>query len=285
MKKLNVFSAFHGIGCFNVAAKRAGLNLGNVYTSEKDEAANKVDKLHFPENTQLGDVLNIKSNDLPDLDLLVGGSPCQGFSRMGKQANFKDPRSKLFYEFLRILDDKKPTYFLLENVRMDDYSKNLITKYLGVKHIEINSKLVSAQSRNRLYWTNIPGVQLPEDRGILLKDVLEEDLIDPNNIPQGMKIREKSKTVRVGGRSSPVLSKQEWDYPYKKLQPKTVLRDSEYLRRKEVRRYSVKECCKLQTLPPNYLDVPGISKTDAYKMLGNCWTVDVIAHILKYIPK
>lgn len=276
---MTILSTFHGIGCMNLALDRAGLKPEKVFTSEIDPAANLVNKVRFPDNVPLGDISAIKSDNLPDLDLLVGGSPCQGLSRMGGRLNFKDPRSKLFYEFLRILDDKKPKYFLLENVRMDAEVEKLITKYLGVKPFRINSALVSAQNRHRLYWTNLPGAGIPEDKGIELKDILLPDLTNPANIPTGLKLRKKSKCVRVGGRSSPVFSKHEWDYPYEKDKSKFPFLDLEEI--KKVRRFNVTECSRLQTVPDNFLSIPGITQTAAYKMLGNCWTVDVITHQLK----
>ena len=130
----------------------------------------------------LGDVQNIKTSGthLMDefdcghkIDLLIGGSPCQGFSFAGKQLNFDDPRSQLFFEYVRLLKELKPKYFLMENVKMKKESMAIITEYLGVEPIEINSNLVSAQNRKRLYWTNIPMKGLPEDKGIMLKDILE----------------------------------------------------------------------------------------------------------------
>src|SRR5690606_10223766 len=110
------------------------------------------------------------------IDLLLGGSPCQGFSFAGKQLNFFDPRSKLFFDYVKALEKLKPKYFLLENVKMKKEYENVITQHLGVKPIEINSALVSAQNRKRLYWTNIPGITQPEDKGIILKDIVHENV-------------------------------------------------------------------------------------------------------------
>ena len=108
--------------------------------------------------------------------ILIGGSPCQGFSFAGKQLNFDDPRSKLFFEYVRVLKEWKPDYFLLENVKMKKEFQDIISEQLGVEPIEINSALVSAQNRKRLYWTNIPNVEQPEDKGVLLKDILQENV-------------------------------------------------------------------------------------------------------------
>ena len=119
-----------------------------------------------------------ESGDLPKIDLLIGGSPCQGFSFAGKGLNFEDPRSKLFFEFVRLKNETQPKYWMLENVKMKAEHQNIISEILGVKPILINSSLVSAQSRERFYWTNISITQQPTDRGILLKDIIEDEFID-----------------------------------------------------------------------------------------------------------
>jgi DNA (cytosine-5)-methyltransferase 3A len=126
----------------------------------------------------MGDVCALRGENLPPIDLLMGGSPCQGFSFAGKQLNFKDPRSALFFQFVRLLRETKPKYFLLENVRMKQEYQDVISEHLGVEPVKINSALVAAQNRVRLYWTNIPGIEQPEDKGIVLKDILEDLPID-----------------------------------------------------------------------------------------------------------
>ena len=135
---------------------------------------------NYPNTKHLGDVTELKGNDLPKIDLMIGGSPCQGFSFAGKQLNFDDPRSALFFEFVRLLKETKPKYFMLENVRMKQEFQDIISEHLGVKPIMINSALLSAQNRVRLYWTNIPGVAQPEDKGLILKDILEDGVVDRN---------------------------------------------------------------------------------------------------------
>lgn len=171
---MNVLSLFDGISCGQVALERAGIQVDKYYASEIDKYAIQVTQKNHPNTIQLGDVKNIKGNELPKIDLLIGGSPCQGFSFAGKQLNFEDPRSGLFFEYVRILKEVKPKYFLLENVKMKKEYQDIISGMLGVEPIEINSSLVSAQNRKRLYWTNIPNVELPEDKGILLKDIVHE---------------------------------------------------------------------------------------------------------------
>jgi len=172
---MNVLSLFDGMSCGQIALDQLGIPVNKYFAAEIDKYAIQVAKRNYPDMIHLGDVKEIDPNELPKIDLLIGGSPCQGFSFGGKGLNFSDPRSKLFFEFDRLLKALKPKYFLLENVKMKKESEQVITDYLGVEPIEINSNLVSAQNRKRLYWTNIPFDGLPEDKGIMLKDILEEE--------------------------------------------------------------------------------------------------------------
>lgn len=180
---LNVLSLFDGMSCARIALDKLGIPC-NYYASEIDKYAIKVAKANYPDTIHLGSVTDISWKDRylhkhlqPPIDLLVGGSPCQGFSFAGKQLNFDDPRSKLFWEYVRILKQTKPRYFLLENVRMKQESQDVITEALGVEPIAINSNVVSAQNRYRLYWTNIP-FNMPEDTGVVLQDILEDGITD-----------------------------------------------------------------------------------------------------------
>ena len=171
---MNVLSLFDGMSCGQIALRQLGIPINKYYAAEIDPYAMRVTQNNFPETIHLGDVTKVKGADLEKIDLLLGGSPCQGFSFAGKQLNFNDPRSALFFEFVRLLKETNPKYFLLENVRMKKEYQDVITEHLGVDPITINSALVSAQNRVRLYWTNIPNITQPEDRGIVLKDILEE---------------------------------------------------------------------------------------------------------------
>lgn len=177
---MKVLSLFDGMSCGQIALNRLGIEYDTYYASEIDKYAIQVAKKNYPNTIHIGDVTRVKADDFGDeqIDLLLGGSPCQGFSFAGHQLNFEDPRSKLFFEYVRLLNELKPKYFLLENVKMKKESRDIISKYLGVEPIEINSALVSAQKRSRLYWTNIPGIDQPKDKGILLRDILE-DSVDP----------------------------------------------------------------------------------------------------------
>lgn len=170
---INVLSLFDGMSCGQIALDKLGIKVNNYFASEIDKYAIKVTQHNYPNTKHIGDVTQVKGSDLPNIDLLIGGSPCQGFSFAGKQLNFDDPRSKLFFEFVRLLKETKPKYFLLENVLMKKEYEQIITDHLGVEPIFINSALVSAQNRKRLYWTNIPNVTEPKDKGITWGDVRE----------------------------------------------------------------------------------------------------------------
>lgn len=180
MKPVTVFSAFDGAGIGLLALKRAGISVAAYYASEVDKYAIQVAKKNHPEIIHVGDVKQCYARNFPKIDLLIGGSPCQDLSiAKAKREGLKGVRSGLFWHFVRLLRTMKPRYFLLENVAsMSKADKAKITEVLGVEPILINSALVSAQQRKRLYWTNILGVTQPADKGILLKDVLENGMSD-----------------------------------------------------------------------------------------------------------
>jgi site-specific DNA-cytosine methylase len=240
------------------------------------------------------------------IDLLLGGSPCQGFSSAGKQLNFFDPRSKLFFDYIKVKETLRPRYFLLENVKMKKEYEDVITQYMGVEPIEINSSLVSAQNRVRLYWTNIPGIQQPEDKGILLKNIIVDGAVDRDksfcidgnyykggNIKQYFeKHRRQIVFTQKAGEGSQSLdrmlkSTKAFDEKancmtatmYKGMASNGV---TNIIQNYTFRMLYPLECERLQTLPDGYTE--GISNTQRYKALGNGWTADVIAHILSYIP-
>jgi site-specific DNA-cytosine methylase len=207
---------------------------------------------------------------------LFGGSPCQSFSRAGDNSGF-DGSSKLFWEFVRVLNEVKPTYFLLENVIMKKEWEDIISKELGVEPVEINSSLLSAQNRPRLYWTNIPNVDIPKDKGLLFKDVLNLDYeFKPLTKWFFSKWGDKQKidTLKtVEAEKSFCLTTNKSHSKNYYLKPdKTMAR---MLERDEVER--------LQTIPNGYTSI--VSKTDAHKMIGNGWTVDVIAHIFSFLKE
>lgn len=306
MKKLNVLSLFDGIACGRVALERAGIPINRYIASEIEPNAIRVSMTNWPDIEQIGDVVAVQTKTLPEIDLLIGGSPCQGFSASGKGLNFVDPRSRLFFEYVRILKETKPKYFILENVKMKKEWSDIITDYLEVEPVEINSSLVSAQNRTRLYWTNIPNVTQPEDRRICLSDILED--IEWKQ-PGAIRGRRLNKGVIVGRRLNEKGHRQDYDKDIPITQClevratntnksnciTTVDKDNvltplppgrypdAFKNKLPFRYYTTKEYCRLQTLPDDYVNM--IPETQARKALGNAWTVDVISHILSGITK
>lgn len=317
---MNVLSLFDGMSCGRIALDKLGVQVDNYFAAEIDKYAIKVAHANYPDTVHLGDVRNVHTEDgylhtnhpqddprAYEIDLLIGGSPCQGFSFAGNQLNFDDPRSKLFWEYVRLLKELKPTYFLLENVRMSQRSQDVISEALGVQPVAINSNLMSAQNRYRLYWTNIP-FDMPEDKGIILKDILEDGVTD----------REKSHCIDAnyfkGGNLKSYFEKHRRQLVFSEdglchvgdadlkghaynmrvyhpdgkapslcaasggnLEPKTYIGSNSW------RKLTPLECERLQTVPEGYTS--SVSNTQRYRMLGNGWTVDVIAHILEGINR
>ena len=302
---MNVLSLFDGMACGRIALERAGIHVDKYFASEIDKYAMQIAKKNYPDIIHVGDVQDVMYPETFDghkIDLIIGGSPCQGFSFAGQRLNFDDPRSKLFFEYARLVKECKPKYFLLENVRMKQESQDVITEMLGVEPVAINSNLVSAQNRYRLYWTNIPFDGQPDDKGIMLKDILLDDAEEPmlSNIYGGFKEKtprvhfDKSVTIRTaaGGGHIPSVAFVDRD--------KSHCLDANYYKGGNLKSYFEKnrrqlvfsgdykdnfrklhpvECERLQTVPDNYTE--GVSNTQRYKMLGNGWTVDVIAHIFR----
>lgn len=174
---MNVLSLFDGMSCAMLALEKAGIKVDNYYASELDKYAIKVSQENYPNIVQLGDINQWRTWDFPKIDLIIGGSPCQGFSFAGKHLAFDDPRSKLFFEYIAILRNVKcfnpNVKFLLENVKMKKSNLDIITEWIGVKPFFINSNLLTAQNRQRYYWFNWD-VEQPDDKGILLRDILED---------------------------------------------------------------------------------------------------------------
>lgn len=314
MDKINVLSTFDGMSCGQIALNTVGIECDNYFASEIDKHAIKVTQNNYPNTIQLGDVTKVKGCDLPNIDLLIGGSPCQGFSFAGKGLNFEDPRSKLFFEFVRLKNETQPKYWMLENVKMKVEHQNIISEILGVKPILINSELVSAQSRERFYWTNIPITELPKDKGILLKDIIEigEPIKDKSQTILATIYKENAKSM-IKRNKAGLLVKMSSENPrikeisitdrgirphrndkhkdgisgigtihYPDTKSYTITANHAPKTLTEIigwRKLSPLECERLQTVPDNYTDC--VSDTQRYKMLGNGWTVDVIAHIFK----
>ena len=308
----SVLSLFDGMSCGQIALNRVGIEYDNYFASEIDKYAIKVTQTNYPNTIQLGDVTKVKGCDLPKIDLLIGGSPCQGFSFAGKGLNFEDPRSKLFFEFVRLKNETQPKYWLLENVKMKAEHQNIISEILGVKPILINSELVSAQSRERLYWTNIPITEMPTDKGILLKDIIEigEPIKDKSQTILATLYKENAKSmikrnkagllVKMSSENPRIKELSITDRgirPHRNDKRKSGISEIGTIHYPDTKSYTITanhapkvlteiigwrklsplECERLQTVPENYTNC--VSDTQRYKMLGNGWTVDVVAHI------
>lgn len=199
MRGLNVLSLFDGISCGRLALERANIKVENYFASEVDKYAIKVTQTNHPSTIQIGDVTKVNVGDLPKIDLLIGGSPCQDLSIANRdRKGLKGEKSKLFWEYVRILKETKPRYFLLENVnRIRQEDKDIITQELGVEPIMINSSLVSGQFRERLYWTNIPNIIQPANRKIYLKDIIEYGYYDGSDCVDGLVMIKVPEMVKV----------------------------------------------------------------------------------------
>jgi DNA-cytosine methyltransferase len=360
--KLNVLSLFDGMSCGQQALERCGIEIENYFASEIDKYAIKVTMANYPNTIQLGSVVDVNGFDLPKIDLLIGGSPCQSFSFAGKRKGMAtkceteiltlehylelkeedyefEGQSYLFWEFMRLLNECKPKYFLLENVEMGEKWEKVLSKAIGVNGIHINSALVSAQNRKRIYWTNIgmqPGglfgdlesiIQQPKDKGILLKDILESEVNEKYFLSEKMiagferhKERhndkgtgfgyvpktetDKGNSLRANAALAPtdnmIKIKQVkqinpslesgGNQPYQQnriyhtdgISPALCANKSDLIiNTSRIRRLTPIECERLQTVKDNYTN--HVSDSQRYKMLGNGWTIDVIAYIFNYL--
>lgn len=353
MQPVTVLSLFDGMSCGRLALERGWIPVASYYASEIDKYAMQISKKNYPSIIHIGDVskceyrymsgskkhqwyylLGEPNSDTlctnmwrTDIDLLIGGSPCQWFSNAGKGLNFEDSRSKLFFEFVRILNEAKPRYFLLENVPMKEERIKIINQHLwGIQPMVVNSSLVSAQSRERLYRIGkregdkykMIYIPLPEDKKLTLKDILQDkveesyyinqDKVQNTNTKQSNFLKKILLNINPSGKGmngnvynpehkSPTLTtnKGEWikiiQLPRGKniwgiMENKTPTLSANLWQHNNllqewyrVRRLTPIECERLQTLPDDY--TAGVSNSQRYKMLGNGWTVDVIAHIFR----
>jgi len=293
--EFNILSLFDGLSCAQIALNKAGIKYNNYFASEIDRYCIQITQKNYPNTIQLGDITNIKGNNLPKIDLIVGGSPCQGFSFAGKQLNFNDPRSALFFEYVRLLKECNPNFFLFENVKMKKEYIDIISKFLNKPPIHINSDIFVCQNRYRLYWTNIKLNTLP---------------IRPRWNNEYYQLRRtymrKNKSgvcpiltanMGTGGHNVPLKKLSEIIESGKVDRDVAFCIDACYYKGSTLRNYYDKyrrqivfdgdtfrkltpiECERLQTIPDNYTN--GVSNTQRYKMIGNGMTVDVIAHIFK----
>lgn len=276
---INVLSLFDGISCGMIALKRAKIKVNNYYASEIDKYAIQVSKNNFPSIIHLGDVTKWREWDIDwsSIDMLIGGSPCQGFSLSGKLKNVQDSRSGLIFQYVDILNHLRKynpnIKFMLENVKMQCKWENIISKLLGVQPVVINSVLVSAQIRKRNYWINWIFDQ-PIDKGIVLRDILE----DTPNVDQeviGCATRGRYNANKK------VEQRVEINHLSKSNCLTTVRKDSMVMIDRKLRHLTSVERERLQTLPDNYTAC--CSDHQRTKQTGNGWTVDVIAHIFSYL--
>lgn len=303
MSGIKVLSLFDGMSCGRIALERACIKVDSYYSSEiKDYAINVADiNYSMDANNRLGDVTKIKSSDLPKIDLLIGGSPCQDFSVANKnRLGVEGSKSGLFYEYVRLLKECKPKYFLLENVRMKKEHQDLISKELGVEPIIINSKLVSPQLRHRLYWTNIPFDSMPKDRELKLNDFLENGfsdrdkartLLESDSRPLSTPIKMAHRYFNTGFTTLIFKDKDHYNkikkHFYKHFKGKSAEEIDTIMERIDVSIYDgvrymnsrEREAC--QNVPTGYTDT--LSHKEVACVLGDGWTVDIIAHILKGI--
>jgi DNA (cytosine-5)-methyltransferase 3A len=274
---INVLSLFDGMSCGQISLERAGIKVKNYFASEIDKHAIAVTMHNYPNTIQLGSVCDVKASNLPKIDLLIGGSPCQSISNLGDGSGL-DGKSGLFFEYVRLLKETKPQNFLLENVVGNKKAIAKITEILEVEPILFNSNLVSGQNRARYYWTNIK-FDLPNDKCILLKDILD---VNPNDTCVLTPSRFKWLTSEKGAEC---LKKRYAAIDPDKANCLTARSDASwncnYVSREDfgLTKLTCEEYEKLQTVPVGYTRTAKTS--ERYKMLGNGWTVDVIAHILK----
>lgn len=290
MKAINVLSLFDGISCGQIALERARIPVKNYFASEIDKHAIKVTQHNYPNTIQLGDVTKWKEWDLPKIDLLIGGSPCQDLSVANKSGEgLSGKKSSLFWYYLDIMRNYNPIYFLLENVKMSRLNKETIDRELETEGILINSALLSAQKRNRYYWTNIHISEI-KDKGILVKNVLDQNpsealYLSDEEIEQIAYKKSKKKLPR-GKQEGAIEFPQSLDRKSLCLIASDTSRSRNRTTNvifdgKGIRRFSPEEYEKLQTIPMGYTSM--ISSNQRYKSIGNAWTVDVVSHIFNGI--
>lgn len=301
---MKILSLFDGISCGRVALERAGIPVDVYYASEIEQKPIEISKKNYTDIIQLGDVCNITKEMVGEIDLIMGGSPCQSFSNAGNRKGF-DGKSGLFWEYARLVKELKPRYFILENVKMKQEWQDIISEELGVKPVEINSALVSAQNRKRLYWVGkLVGdkyeqvyISQPEDKKLYLKDILQDEVDDKYYLTES-----NIKTInRNFGSKGKIINLDETSLIEKMTYPSRINQKFGNIKSptlvaamgmgggnvpvivkdNKLRKFTEIECERLQTLPDNYTQ--GVNMTSRYKAIGNGWTVDVISHILKFI--
>lgn len=279
---LTVLSLFDGISCGMVALQRAGIEIDKYIAYEIEHNAIEISRKNYPDIIRGGDVTKEDFTKYRGkVDLLIGGSPCQNLCRCGDKKGLDGAESKLFFDYVRALYETEAKWFLLENnATMTKENQDIITEIMGVEPIYINSNLLTAQDRKRLYWTNIPGIEQPEDRGLTLKDIVQ---------PVEEKKEYECYKRMAAKREGTLAYKKAWANVRTLDQKSRALTTSQSISNSGATnvKYSDTEyyiltpieCERLQTLPDDYTE--GVSNTQRYKAVGNGWTVEVIAHIFK----
>lgn len=283
---MNVLSLFDGMSCGQIALNKAGIKPDKYFACEIKPHAIQVTQHNYPDTIQLGDVTKLDTSELPDIDLLIGGSPCQDFSRgNATRDGLEGLKSRLFFEYVRIyreLKERNPNIkFLLENVIMDSYDYYFISNEMDCEPVRINSELVSAQLRDRLYWTNIPpysydltgriisNIPQPKDEKIYLQSILTEGYTD----------RRKSRAL-LESDSRPLTTPEKMWWRYNDKGFTTIVFDSPDLDwKKGIRYFNQTELERLQTVPEGYTSI--LNRDQGACLLGDGWTVEVIKHIFK----
>ena len=295
---MNILSLFDGISCARIALENLGFKVDSYYASEIDKYAISVSKNNYLDIIHLGDIKDITAKDLPKIDLLIGGSPCQDLSNAQKGLGLKGSKSSLFYEYLRLLDEVKPDFFLLENVK--NKWGSIMSDYVGVDYLEVNSSIFSAQSRPRYYWTNLDYGNFPNKLSSLaLKDVVEKNVDDKyflnkdslNKFIQNTKLNDNltkdgiNKVFDLPKAIHNDNERQRRVYSLKSKSPTILARadTTKIFINNKVRKLTPLECERLQGIPDNYTSLA--SDTQRYKMIGNAFTVSVIEHFLKGLEK
>ncbi len=281
---MNVLSLFDGMSCGQIALNNLGVNVDNYFASEIKKHAIKCTLDNFPKTKQIGDVRKVKASDLPKIDLLIGGSPCQDFSRANSiRDGLKGFKSMLFYEYIRLLEDVKPTYYLLENVIMDDLGYRTISDILGTEPARLDGSRVSAALRDRLFWTNIGpesfdlfgnrkcAIPQPKDKKILLNNILESGYSD------------KKKHTCLNASCGRDASQRYMLHRYATTGMTTIIyQDSSMDTSKGVRYCTQSELEVLHNIPKGYTD--NLTKSQAGNLIGDGWTVGIVEHIFSFIP-
>jgi hypothetical protein len=282
---MNVLSLFDGMSCGQIALDKLNIPVDNYFASEIKKNAIRCTKENYPKTIHLGDIRKIKAADLPKIDLLIGGSPCQDFSRANSvRAGLEGTKSMLFYEYIRLLNETKPKYFLLENVIMDNNGYSVISDLLGVEPVRLNGSRVSAALRDRLFWTNIgpiwsdlfgnkrSAIPQPKDKKIFLNDILEYGYSD------------RLKHTCLNTNSGAKCTQKYMLHRYETTGMSTIIYEDESMDiNKPVRWVNQNELEILHNIPPGYTKM--LSKSQAGNLIGDGWTVGIVEHIFSYLNK